>query len=388
MIRNAGMSGATDYYGLLGVARDATEKDIKRAFRALAKECHPDVAGDDPAKTERFKSLRAAYDVLVDPVKRAAYDRRLDRRSNPSPFFGSHWKHAGKPADATSAARPSANDLDFEDIFNDFGGLDFGFGKKGGPAPGTRPGAAPPPPPNPTGDGWYRQTTSRPAGRSRPDAPGGDQPRPPPSEPGDDVKLRVDVPASVAMRGGQVTVNYPRRIRASDQRSLVSIDELYELRVPPGVREGEVLRVERMGNAGPGGGPHGDLVATVHMVGPRPGQAAPGDAEGARGPRMKMPGHDEVVAEGDIDVLRFDVSVVEAILGGRVEVATPQGRVRVTVPPGTSSGTRLRLRGKGTQGADGLPRDLFAEVRIVVPAEVDEESRRLIEQFARLNPGD
>lgn len=382
------MSAASDYYALLGVARDATEKDIKRAFRALAKECHPDVAGDDPAKTERFKSLRAAYEVLADPVKRAAYDRRLDRRANPSPFYGSHWKHAGKPADATSAARPSANDLDLEDIFNDFGGLDFGFGKKGASAPGARPGAgAPPPPPKPSGDGWYRQTTSRPAGRSRPEPGPAEGGRPPPAEPGDDVKLRVDVPAGVAMRGGLVTVNYPRRIRASDQRSLVSIDELHELRVPPGVREGETLRVERMGNAGPGGGPHGDLVATVHIVGPRPGQAAPGDAEGARGPRMRMPGHDEVVSEGEVDVLRFDVSVVEAILGGRVEVATPQGRVRVTVPPGTSSGTRLRLRGKGTAGHDGTPRDLYAEVRIVVPAEVDAESRDLIEKFGRLNPG-
>jgi DnaJ-class molecular chaperone len=200
--------------------------------------------------------------------------------------------------------------------------------------------------------------------------------------------VKVDVPAGIAMRGGLVTVTYPRLARGGEGHALTTIDELHELRVPPGVREGEALRVERLGHAGPNGGPHGDLVATVHIVGPRPGQAAPGDAEGARGPRMRMPRGNEVHSEGDFDVLRFDVGVVEAILGGRVEVETPQGRVRVTVPPGTSSGTRLRLRGRGNAGADGAARDLYAEVRIVVPAAVDDESRELIERFGQLNPGE
>ncbi len=388
------MPAASDYYGLLGVARDATDKDIKKAFRAAAKECHPDVAGDDPAKTERFKELRAAYEVLADPVKRAAYDRRLDRRANPSPFYGSHWKHAGKPSAATTAHNPGANDLDLEDLFNDFGGIDLGFGKQPGRTPshsstprGTTPPPASQPPPS---GGWYHQTHARPAGRTRPSAaraePSGFSG---PPEPGEDIKVKVDVPAGVAMRGGLVTVTYARNVRGDDPRAVHTIDELHELRVPPGVREGEVLRVERHGHAGVNGGPYGDLVATVHIVGPRPGADSPGDAEGARGPRMRMPAsHDGVVAEGDVDVLRFDVGVVEAILGGRVEVDTPQGRVRVTIPPGTSSGTRLRLRARGNNGHDGTARDLYAEVRIVVPTDIDEESRRLIEEFGRLNPGE
>ncbi|MBM4389522.1 MAG: J domain-containing protein [Deltaproteobacteria bacterium] len=383
------MPAASDYYALLGVARDATAKDIKRAFRAAAKECHPDVAGDDPEKTERFKMLRAAYEVLADPVKRAAYDRRLDRRANPSPFYGSHWKHAGKPTASTTAHAPGGNDLDLEDLFNDFGGIDLGFGKAPGRTPGhatTAPHGKPPP----QGDGWYRQTHARPAGRSRPsEARAEPSGHAGPPVQGDDVKVKVDVPAGIAMRGGLVTVTYVRLVRGDDLRAVHTIDELHELRVPPGVREGEVLRVERHGHAGPNGGPYGDLVATVHIVGPRPGAAAPGDAEGARGPRMRMPASGEgVVAEGDVDVLRFDVGVVEAILGGRVEVDTPQGRVRVTIPPGTSSGTRLRLRARGNNGHDGAARDLYAEVRIVVPAEIDEESRRLIEEFGRLNPGE
>jgi curved DNA-binding protein len=398
------MSFSGDPYAVLGVAPDATEKDIRTAFRSRAKACHPDVAGDDPAKAEEFKKLRAAYELLADPARRAAWDRRQQRRAgNGSPFYGNHWRNAGKPAGAQAGGTPSNQDLDLEDIFNDFGGLDFGFGKKTGAAPGAGSGApsgptAPPRPPTasprvhvqevkaagrssavgPTSstDGWHKASRPRPERRVEP-------------EQGGDVRMRVDVPADVALRGGLVEVRYAR-LRRTDDGSIQNVDDLHELRVPPGVREGEELRVPKHGHAGDGGGPYGDLVATVHLVAARsPVEAPPG---ATAGPRMRMPQSPAPTAEvrpggaGGEEVVSLDVRVTEAILGGRVTLETPQGAVRLSIPPGTSSGTRFRLRGRGKPGADGRAGDLYAEVRIVVPQQLDDESRVLIERFAELNP--
>lgn len=451
------MSSPGDPYAVLGLAPDATDKQIKTAFRALAKECHPDVAGDDPAKIQRFKDLRAAYELLVDPARRAAWDRRAQRREG-NPFVGSHWRNAGKPAPGSKGATAGKQDLDLEDIFNDFGGIDFGFGKKAptpahssGPAPraaggGSAPGGPAPRSPsnaqsgrtnsgptgrprptvnqwNPVDDfrkaaeegswpgadgeggasqgfngngsgsrptsrpipstGWHHQGRSRPEANVKPTVGRRDAGRVEP-EAGDDIEIRVDVPADVAHRGGLVELNYPRFVRGDDQE-LHEIPELHELRVPPGVHEGERLRVNKQGHAGVGGGPYGDLIATVHLISARsPVEAPPGATDG---PRMRMPKAEAAsVAVGD--AILVDIRVSEAILGGRVELDTPQGRVRISVPPGTSSGTRLRLRGRGAAGADGQPTDVFAEIRIVVPKDLDDESRALIERFSELNPGE
>ena len=134
-----------------------------------------------------------------------------------------------------------------------------------------------------------------------------------------------------------------------------------------------------MGDASPDGGPPGDLACTVRVIPapPRPG-------------RMRMPrGADPEIHTGappDPDTVHVSVRVIEAILGGRVEVDTPAGRLRLTIPPGTDSGTRLRLRGRGALQADGSRADLYAEVRITVPKILDAESRELLERFAELNP--
>lgn len=335
-----GSSG--DLYEMLGVPRDASAQDIKKAFRVLARECHPDVAGGDPAKLERFKQIRAAYEVLADPAQRARYDRKDEPRSGP--FVGSFWQRAGVGVPAGKPGRPEAGrgdpkkDLDLEDIFNDFSNVgDFGFG---GPSRGS-PRAPPPPRPPPRAE------------------------RP---EPGKDISLQVDVPAGVVESGGTLTVRYQRLRRADDGRTLYRYDELHDLRIPPGTAHGETLRVANLGDAGMHGGPYGDLVCDVRLVGVVPKD--PG--------RMKMPR----AADADGDVVKVDITIAEAILGGRVMVPTPMGAVRVSVPPGTSSGTRFRLRGKGAGGTD-----LYAELRIVVPKEIDEESKRLIERFGELNPG-
>lgn len=575
------MARSGDLYDVLGVAKDASPQDIKRAFRTKARELHPDVAGNDAAKAEAFKRVREAYEVLSDPEARARYDRRGQPRSG-GPFYGSMWNRgnvnvgSAPSGPSTAQTRAAGNDLDLEDIFNDFSGVgDFGFtgstrsggsgrfkGTSGGGFSGARPGGGGPGPARPGGGGAQARAGSEAHGRAgagradgggtvggfggghargpadgrpgdsghaRPggSATGGHGPSPSwggpnpdasaskrngrrTTEVGRDIPVQVDVPQHVAAVGGSVTVTYVRLRRADDGHTLYRYDELYDLKVPPGTRHGETLRVAKLGDAGLEGGPYGDLVVDVRVVplgardeprggawdpevegrrtdrawgepeadvrggssrvggsaaatpppggrapldpppgdepglGAGPGAASgpdrevggarfeeaffggeagwPGDGRSRRRPpegakasawspsgwsraddgmgsaagggaaggarrdsrRMRMPGHEPATtADG---ALRVDISVVTALLGGRVAVPTPSGPVRVNVPPGTSSGTRMRLRGRGPAGPDGAATDLVAELRIVVPKELDAASRELIERFARLNP--
>ena len=143
---------------------------------------------------------------------------------------------------------------------------------------------------------------------------------------------------------------------------LVRVHDIADVRIVPGTRDGEILRERGLGNAGSHGGAYGDLVVTVRIVVAR---RAPSEEPAAPS---------------------IDLTIVEALLGGRVSLDTPQGRIRLTIPPGTSSGIQLRLKGKGPVGTNGLATDWFVTTRIVVPKELDAESRRLIEEFARLNP--
>ncbi len=352
------MSDEEDLYQVLGVAKDASPADIKKAFRALARECHPDVAGADPEKEARFKRIREAYEVLADPIERGRYDRRGDRRATNvhgglgtgygSSSFTQFWSRVNgtAPEPPGPGNGSMGGDLGLEDIFSDFAPNDFGFGGQGRKAAASSSGA-----------------------RTRAEAP----------HPGRDIGIAVDVPGDVAARGGTVGVRYQRLRRGEDGRTLYRYDELHDLKVPPETPHGGTLRVSLMGDAGLNGGPYGDLVCDIRLV----GRVRPSD-------RMKMPPRPEKDEPGsrahDEDVVIVNIGIAEALLGGRVSLDTPGGQVRLVVPPCTSSGTRLRLKAKGFSGADGVRRDLFAEIRIVVPSELDDESKRLISRFAELNP--
>jgi DnaJ-class molecular chaperone len=201
----------------------------------------------------------------------------------------------------------------------------------------------------------------------------------------------VDVPEDVASAGGSVTVLYRRLRRTEDGRSVAQADEIHDLRVPPGTRDGETLRVPRMGHASLGVGGTGELVATVRLVKgsptgrmrmparetPRPEPRA----TDAHAPPVEPPPRAEAPPRAPDEVVTVEVGVAEALLGGHVEVPVADGRVTVVVPPCSSSGLRLRVRGRGRDGGD-----VVAELRIVVPRSLDAESRALIERFAALNP--
>lgn len=421
------MSGSVPYvgdlYDMLGVARAATPDEIKKAFRKIALECHPDRVGDDPAAAERFDRATKAYEVLSDPEKRARYDKGATRRpppvsrGNPQSdgyrmpggfYTGQGWGAPPGPGGGRQADRQrwksASNRMSLDDLMGDFG---FGGGAAGGP------------PPEDAFPGGLGQAVGGGGGGPRPDnrrsyggGEGGGR------SPGRDITLQVDVPVDVAQRGGTVTLHYPRLRLSEDGASVARYDEIHDLRVPPGTRHGETLRVPRYGDAGTDG-TSGDLVCDVRLVAPEPGRVRearqgkglpPGfDAStwpkgvpmpdslqsggGPTGPRVNLRGAEGAApppppaagaAPGAEEVLRVPVSVVEALLGGRIPVDTPAGRVHVTLPPcKASDGARVRVRGKGTGGGD-----ILVELRVVLPAALDDESRALIERFAELNPYD
>ncbi len=367
-----------NYYAELGVASDATTQEIKKAFRKIARECHPDVAGDNPTSAERFKRARQAYEVLSDPVERARYDRRRQPRSNP--FDNAWWERRSGPGPDPGfhAAASPGNDLDLEDIFNDFGSFsDFGFGQEGaGPRPpGPGPGRGPVPP--------HPGRNAPPPGPAR----SSDAPRPegaPRRRPGRDITLKVRVPEAIAARGGSVTVTYTRLKRSEDGLRLQSYDELHELRIPPDTSHGSSLRVPRLGDAGEGG-PPGDLICDIIVEQAAAGR--PGESRGSAPPGRRPSAQDSSAADGSPEApLPLPISITEALLGGRVEIDTPAGAVRLVIPPCTSSHTVFRLKGQDKSAPDGSPRDLHLAVRIVAPASLDDESRALLLEFARLNP--
>lgn len=349
---------AEDYYSILGVTKDATSQEIKRAFREIARKSHPDLAGSDPAAEEQFKNARKAYETLMDPVARARYDRRGQRTAPAGgSFFDAFYKATERaqtqkapstPRGATGKRNPG-NSVTLDDLFNDFGDFGFGEGK----------GATPPP----------RQSEVH---------------RPSP-KPGDDVHIDLDVPEATAKQGGSLTAVYYRMQRADSWRpgspdpGVVRVQDIADIRVMPGTPHGEILRERGLGNAGQHGGPYGDLLVRIQIVKPPP--APEPKPEPRPEPELRTP--PEPAPPGAPTV---DLSIVEAILGGRVAIDTPQGRVRLTIPPGTSSGVQLRIRGRGVPTPEGEPTDYFVWTRIVVPKEIDEASRRLIEEFGRLNP--
>ena len=286
--------GYHDYYETLGVPRDASQDDIRAAHRRLARRYHPDV-NKEPGAEDRFKEVSEAYEVLRDPEKRERYDR-----------LGANWR-AGQDVSGDSGFEGfrGAGGGGFEDVF-DFGGGadDFSdffeglFGRRGGAGFAAR---------------------------------------------GADQEAVLELSLEEAARGG-------RRRLSLDGRD-------FEVEIPPGVRDGQRIRLAGEGSRGRGGGPTGDLFLRVRL---RPDE------------RFRVEGRD----------VYTDVAVTpwEAALGATVDVPTLLGTAQVKVPPGSSSGRRLRLRGEGLGGGD-----LYAVVQLHVPKRLSPQERELFERLAEVS---
>ena len=304
-----------DYYARLGVARGASQEEIQKAFRRRARELHPDV-NPDPEAEEAFKALNEAYEVLKDPERRRMYDR-----------LGADLK-AGQEFrpppgfEAFGGGGPGGPGGGFSSLFDILAGLTGGGGVGGA---GMNPGAGWPP------SGGSAQQQHRAAGPRA----GRDR----------EAEITVSLEDVYSLAQKQIT------LRFGDGHT-----RAYHVRIPPGATEGTAIRLQGQGEPGRGGGPQGALLLRLHI--------APHE-------RFEIDGHD----------LRCELRVApwEAALGARVPVETLDGVVWLRLPAGTSSGQRLRLRGKGLRkGSEREGRgDLLAELQIVVPQAADEEQRAM-----------
>ena len=306
-----------DYYKILGVERSADEDAIKKAYRKLARQYHPDVNKNDKKSEERFKEINEAYEVLKDPEKRKMYDRlgsdyRRYQQSggDPRAYDWGQWFNQGgqgQPRGAGGNAR--VEDLDLGDLFAQF----FGGGGFEESSPGS----------------YTRTRTTTTRGRAR------------------DLEQPVTISLEEAHHG-------TARILSKDGEEI-------EVRIPAGVKTGSKVRVRGQG-ARNSKGQAGDLYLVIEV--------AP----------------DTTFERRDDDLQRdIKVDVFTAMLGGEVKVQTLGGDVVVKIPPGTSSGGRIRLRGRGMPrlSAPGEKGDLYLRVMITVPNNLTDDERQALLEIAR-----
>ncbi|MCU1499056.1 MAG: heat shock protein DnaJ protein [Acidimicrobiales bacterium] len=326
------MAEKRDFYDVLGVLRTASQEEIQRAYRKLARKLHPDV-NKDPGAEDRFKDVAEAYDILSDPDDRKRYDafghsfRQVPDDVDPETwaraqagaragggYGGRRRAGAGQGAGAGdegvwfgTGGGGGFQDVDIEDLF---GGMFGGRGQRRG--------------------GWGPVA-------------------------GADQEAEVVLTVEEAYKGGKRSV------------TLQGVDGLrtYEVDIPPGVVDGQRIRLAAQGGRGSSGAAPGDLYLVVRI---------------APHPRFRLEGRDIYVD--------LPLSPWEAALGTTVPLDTPGGEAKVRVNPGTSSGNRLRLRGRGMPRHGGEPGDLYAVVQIMVPPSLTDEERQLFEELARVSSFD
>ena len=334
-----------DYYQILGVPRTASEAEIKKAFRKLAREYHPDVAKNKKQAEEKFKELNEAYEVLGDPAKRKKYDElgpnwRAGSEFRPPPGWESFSTSGGYPGRG-----PRGEEFEFH-----FGGTGFSdffeqlFGSRGARGFGRSSG------------GLAEEDFS--------------------SERGRDIEGDILVTLEEVMHGSVRSVSVRHGVPCehcggTGQRARhvcnvcggtgqVARTDTYQVKIPAGVTEGQRLRISGRGEAGVGGGAAGDLYLRVRF---------------AKHPDFEVADHN----------LTYEAELApwEAVLGTNLSLPTLDGRVNIKVPPGTHNGQKLRVRGRGLPQRNGGAGDLIVVMRIEVPTKVNESERKLWEELAR-----
>jgi curved DNA-binding protein len=313
-----------DYYKTLGVARTAAADEIKKAFRKLAREHHPDVAKDKKRAEEKFKEINEAYEVLGDPEKRRKYDElgsgwKAGSEFRPPPGYGGFGRGSGRGAATSDGFEFQFGGTGFSDFFESL----FGRARAGG-----------------FGRGDFGRDFVHGHGEQ--------------AERGSDVEADLAVSLEEAARGAV----RPITLRVTDASGRERT-ETYKVRIPAGVKEGQKLRLAGRGEASAGGGESGDLYLRVRFA--------------------KHP--DFTVEDGH---LQYELRVApwEAALGASVGIPTFDGNVSIKIPPGTQSGQKLRVRGRGLPHANGTPGDLHVRVTLVTPPHLTTEARELWEKLA------
>lgn len=310
-----------DYYAALGLSRDASPEAIKAAFRKLARKYHPDVAKDKTNAEAKFKEINEAYEVLSDPEKRKKYDE-----------LGADWERGYPPPNGAAqgwagAGGPMREEYHFGGTgFSDFFEQFFGRGRRSADF-----------------DDVFRNARAR----------GGQAP----AEKGADVEGDILVTLDEVLHGSLRTIN----LRRVNPDSGEGETESFKVRIPPGAQDARRIRVPGKGHPGQDGGEPGDLYL-----------------------RVRIAAHPDFEVRGADLYHELDLAPWEAVLGTQVMVPTLDGRIKLRIPPGTTSGRELRIRGHGLPHAKSQERgDLYVAVRVQVPEEITAEEKSLWEKLSK-----
>ncbi len=307
-----------DYYKILGVDRKASQEEISKAFKKLARKHHPDLNPGDKTAEAKFKEAGEAYEVLKDPEKRKLYDQlgpnwQQGQNFQPPPGFeNTRFRYSGG-----GAGGPGDFSDFFETLFGGGGGARGGFSGFGG---------------------GFQQRPRR----------------------GQDVEVSYEIGLEQAYAGGPQSVNLQEHVPGADGYPVMQTRTL-KVNIPPGVKDGQKIRLAGQGSPGGPGGEPGDLYL-----------------------RIRLREHPHFKVKDDNIVYDLPLAPWEAALGTTVRVPTLDGAVEMKIPPGVGSGARLRVRGKGL-GAAGKRGDQLVRVMIQSPKSVSDEAKRLWEQLAKVS---
>ncbi len=325
-----------DYYRVLGVAPKATDEEIKKAFRSLARKYHPDVAKDKKTAEDKFKDINEANEVLSNPESRKKYDE-----------LGASWKTGaesrsptGQTGDRSAGSRPNGGGYEFQ--FEGTGFSDFFEQFFGGRA--SRSSGASPFEHYEGSDGVDQPDQQSAAGLR-----------------GQDVEGDILITLNEVLKGAMRAIS----VRRTNARTGQEETQTYQVRIPAGVRAGQSIRVPGKGGEGLGGGSAGDIYL-----------------------RVRHAQHPDLHARGTDLVGHLELAPWEAVLGATVPVRTLEGTVSLKVPAGTQEGHQLRIRGKGLPVGETKRGDLYVAVTIQVPAHIGKEEERLWKQLATVSTFD
>jgi curved DNA-binding protein len=310
-----------DYYKIMGVAKDASQDEIKRAYRKLARKYHPDVSKEKDAE-ERFKEVGEAYEVLKDPEKRTAYDqlganwKSGQQGFQPPPDWDEGFEFHGDSFTGGSAGNEGFSDF-FESLFGQAGG---GFQYRSGQ------GA--------TGGHQYQMR-------------------------GEDSHAKVFVDLEDSYQGSSRSITLRSTVMGSDGRPQLKPRTL-NVKIPKGVKAGQNIRLKGQGSPGIGGGSAGDLYLEIEF---NP--------------------HSMYKVDGADVSLDVPITPWEAALGGKIKVPTPSGPIELKIPESTSSGKKMRLKGKGIPSKQ--PGDFYVTLMIVLPDSLNEKEKKLYQELQQAN---
>ena len=326
---------AEDYYQVLGVAKSASQEEIQKAYRTLARKYHPDMNPDDQeGAKKKFQRLQEAFDVLKDPDKRKQYDQfgadferyggaqggYGGRGPGGNPFGGFHPRGGGFE---WSGSEGGGQGFNIEDILGMFGG-GRGRGFSGAETEDAGPFG-----------GFGGSRRRRKAGPT----------------PGENITSPIEIPLRTAVLGGTVSF----ALQKSNGKK-----ENVEVKIPAGIGDGKKIRLKGLGAPGANGGPAGDLLLEV-----------------------KTAAHPYFTREGKNLYVTVPITLKEAALGGKIDLPTPGGVVSVSIPAGSTTGTKLRLKERGVKpaGKDNTPGDLFVEFSVVLPKKWSATDTELLKQL-------